>query len=269
MEQQGESDMPVPGQDPVPGGVVAWAGSSGTSAASTSLSSTRAASRSKGRATSSSAGVGHWDYPGRQFGQFQFALEVQVDDHSWRWSGQAPELPVELRDFDINLGMDWLEAHSGVVDCQQKTVRFEIPRAPVLTFRAVGHASGGVGRAVVIAPAASSGLPLQLYVTLRGRVEELLVAEELWNDHKKPFIFPFSSAASCTNHPLEVDQRTSSTHKVGSGADPVNATARYVAFRGLVETALLSPSECDMHYVAIWLPDLTDMSPSSQPPVAF
>ncbi|MQM23352.1 hypothetical protein Taro_056416 [Colocasia esculenta] len=40
-----------------------------------------------------------------------------------------------------------------------------------------------------------------------GRVEELLVAEELWNDHKKPFFFPFSSAATCTNHPLEVDQR--------------------------------------------------------------
>ncbi|MQL72970.1 hypothetical protein Taro_005323 [Colocasia esculenta] len=41
----------------------------------------------------------------------------------------------------------------------------------------------------------------------RGRVEELLVAEELWNDHKKPFFFPFSSAATCTNHSLEVDQR--------------------------------------------------------------
>ncbi|MQL84664.1 hypothetical protein Taro_017175 [Colocasia esculenta] len=40
-----------------------------------------------------------------------------------------------------------------------------------------------------------------------GRVEELLVAKELWNDHKKPFFFPFSSAATCTNHPLEVDQR--------------------------------------------------------------
>ncbi|MQM06712.1 hypothetical protein Taro_039533 [Colocasia esculenta] len=40
-----------------------------------------------------------------------------------------------------------------------------------------------------------------------GRVEELLVAEELWNDHKKLFFFPFSSAATCTNCPLEVDQR--------------------------------------------------------------
>ncbi|MQL83175.1 hypothetical protein Taro_015660 [Colocasia esculenta] len=40
-----------------------------------------------------------------------------------------------------------------------------------------------------------------------GRVEELLVAEELRNDHKKLFFFLFSSAATCTNHPLEVDQR--------------------------------------------------------------
>ncbi|MQL68434.1 hypothetical protein Taro_000727 [Colocasia esculenta] len=42
----------------------------------------------------------------------------------------------------------------------------------------------------------------------KGRVEELLVAEELWNDHKKSFFFPFSSAATCTNHSLEVDQRS-------------------------------------------------------------
>ncbi|MQM00738.1 hypothetical protein Taro_033475 [Colocasia esculenta] len=39
-----------------------------------------------------------------------------------------------------------------------------------------------------------------------GRVEELLVAEELWNDHKKLFFFPFSSVVTCTNCPLEVDQ---------------------------------------------------------------
>ncbi|MQM11790.1 hypothetical protein Taro_044698 [Colocasia esculenta] len=40
-----------------------------------------------------------------------------------------------------------------------------------------------------------------------GHVEELLVAEELWNDHKKLIFFPFSSAATCTNRPLEIDQR--------------------------------------------------------------
>ncbi|MQL86503.1 hypothetical protein Taro_019038 [Colocasia esculenta] len=50
-----------------------------------------------------------------------------------------------------------------------------------------------------------------------GRVEELLVAEELRNDHKKPFFFPFSSAATCTNHSLEVDQSFDLTaaHRMG------------------------------------------------------
>ncbi|MQL88778.1 hypothetical protein Taro_021342 [Colocasia esculenta] len=41
----------------------------------------------------------------------------------------------------------------------------------------------------------------------QGRVEELLGAEELWNNHKKLIFFPFSSAATCTNRPLEIDQR--------------------------------------------------------------
>ncbi|MQM21233.1 hypothetical protein Taro_054272 [Colocasia esculenta] len=40
--------------------------------------------------------------------------------------------------------------------------------------------------------------------TCWGRVEELLVAEELWNDHKKLIFFPFSSTVTCTNRPLEV-----------------------------------------------------------------
>ncbi|MQL69444.1 hypothetical protein Taro_001740 [Colocasia esculenta] len=53
------------------------------------------------------------------------------------------------------------------------------------------------------------------------------------------------------------------------GTDPVNVTARYVAFRGLIATYPLSPSQGDMRPVAIQLPDLTDMWPSSQPCVAF
>ncbi|MQL84135.1 hypothetical protein Taro_016635 [Colocasia esculenta] len=39
-----------------------------------------------------------------------------------------------------------------------------------------------------------------------GCVEELVVAKELWNDHKKLIFFPFPSAETCTNCPLEVDQ---------------------------------------------------------------
>ncbi|MQM05441.1 hypothetical protein Taro_038250 [Colocasia esculenta] len=42
--------------------------------------------------------------------------------------------------------------------------------------------------------------------TCWGRVEELLVAEELWNDDKKLIFFPHSSVATCTNRPLEVGQ---------------------------------------------------------------
>ncbi|MQM19950.1 hypothetical protein Taro_052963 [Colocasia esculenta] len=36
---------------------------------------------------------------------------------------------------------------------------------------------------------------------------ELLVAWELWNDHKKLIFFPVETAATCTNRPLEVDLR--------------------------------------------------------------
>ncbi|MQL74990.1 hypothetical protein Taro_007360 [Colocasia esculenta] len=40
-----------------------------------------------------------------------------------------------------------------------------------------------------------------------GRVKEFLAAGEQEIVHTKPFFFPFSSAATCTNRPLEVDQR--------------------------------------------------------------
>ncbi|MQL82645.1 hypothetical protein Taro_015120 [Colocasia esculenta] len=70
---------------------------------------------------------------------------------------------------------------------------------------------------------------------ITGRVEELLVAEELWNDHKKPFFFPFSSAVICTNHSLEVDQRFGvfmgwqAGPKTPACSLSVNATVRDVA----------------------------------------
>ncbi|MQL82577.1 hypothetical protein Taro_015053 [Colocasia esculenta] len=49
--------------------------------------------------------------------------------------------------------------------------------------------------------------PRDEFRTCCGRVEELLVAEELWNDHKKLIFFPVASAATCTYSHLEVDQR--------------------------------------------------------------
>ncbi|MQL69266.1 hypothetical protein Taro_001555, partial [Colocasia esculenta] len=53
---------------------------------------------------------------------------------------QGHQLParlyaLQLHAFAVILGMDWLEAHSAVVDCQQKTVQFEIPGVPILYFR--------------------------------------------------------------------------------------------------------------------------------------
>ncbi|MQL97920.1 hypothetical protein Taro_030614 [Colocasia esculenta] len=48
--------------------------------------------------------------------------------------------------------------------------------------------------------------PRDEFRTCWGRVEELLVVGEQEIVHTKPFFFPFSSAATCTNHPLEVDQ---------------------------------------------------------------
>ncbi|MQL92604.1 hypothetical protein Taro_025228 [Colocasia esculenta] len=48
--------------------------------------------------------------------------------------------------------------------------------------------------------------PRNEFRTFWGRVEELLVAEELWNDHKKLIFFPVASAATCTDSHLKVDQ---------------------------------------------------------------
>ncbi|MQM10824.1 hypothetical protein Taro_043722 [Colocasia esculenta] len=45
------------------------------------------------------------------------------------------------------------------------------------------------------------------FKTCWGRVEECWVAGELWNDHKKLIIFPFSSASTCATRSLGVDQR--------------------------------------------------------------
>ncbi|MQM07615.1 hypothetical protein Taro_040455, partial [Colocasia esculenta] len=127
--------------------------------------------------------------------------------------------------------------------------------------------------------------PRNEFRTCEDHVEELLVAEELWNDHKKPFFFPFSSATTCTNHSLEVDQsleqpyvkrRKDRSAIQGTvlalskpGTDLVNAAARYVAFRGLIATYPLSPSQGDMRSVAIRPPDLTTLSRCSHPCVAF
>ncbi|MQM08642.1 hypothetical protein Taro_041502 [Colocasia esculenta] len=74
--------------------------------------------------------------------------------------------------------------------------------------------------------------PLFLVIIGLLNTMELLVAEELWNDHKKPFFFPFSSAATCTNHSLEVDQRARRVSK-GSNLAPMTASHRYTVNHGV------------------------------------
>ncbi|MQL71604.1 hypothetical protein Taro_003905, partial [Colocasia esculenta] len=49
--------------------------------------------------------------------------------------------------------------------------------------------------------------PRDEFRTCWGRVEELLVAGELWINHNKLIFFPRSSATTCTNHLLEADER--------------------------------------------------------------
>ncbi|MQL75994.1 hypothetical protein Taro_008374 [Colocasia esculenta] len=76
------------------------------------------------------------------------------------------------------------------------------------------------------------------FTTCWGRVDEFFVAGEQEIGQTKPFFIPFSSAATCTNHPLEVDQRCFPPSGLNTGflekwdffnpegPDPVNAMAR-------------------------------------------
>ncbi|MQM02147.1 hypothetical protein Taro_034913 [Colocasia esculenta] len=74
--------------------------------------------------------------------------------------------------------------------------------------------------------------PRDEFRTCWGRVEEFLVAGEQEIVYTKPFFFPFSSAATCTNHPLEVDQRARRVSK-GSNLAPMTASHRYTVNHGV------------------------------------
>lgn len=44
---------------------------------------------------------------------------------------------LDIRDFDLILGMDWLSRHFAKVDCQRKVICFELPQQPVVWYRGV------------------------------------------------------------------------------------------------------------------------------------
>ena len=58
------------------------------------------------------------------------SCEVLVEGYSL----EANLIPLEMVDFDVILGMDFLEAHQALVDCFQKTVVFRSPGKPEITF---------------------------------------------------------------------------------------------------------------------------------------
>ena len=47
---------------------------------------------------------------------------------------KANLIPLEMSDFDVILGMDWLSNHRASVNCFTKIIRFEKPRYPELEF---------------------------------------------------------------------------------------------------------------------------------------
>jgi hypothetical protein len=43
-------------------------------------------------------------------------------------------IPLELHDFDIILGMDWVSKYKALIDCYAKTVTFQIPEGRRMVF---------------------------------------------------------------------------------------------------------------------------------------
>ncbi|MQL93511.1 hypothetical protein Taro_026157 [Colocasia esculenta] len=98
--------------------------------------------------------------------------------------------------------------------------------------------------------------------TCWGRVEEFLVARELWINHKKLIFFRFSSAATCTNHLLRVELRSKRRPCERDG--PIGRVLRSCRDSQHCRDLIAAKRS-----VAIVLPDLTAQSHSSQHPVAF
>lgn len=44
---------------------------------------------------------------------------------------------LNIKDFDLILGMDWLFKHFDKVDCRQKIIHFELPCQPVIVYRGI------------------------------------------------------------------------------------------------------------------------------------
>ena len=56
--------------------------------------------------------------------------KVTITGHEF----EADLIVLEIHDFDIILGMDWLSKHRATVDCYRKEVRFNKPGKPDVIF---------------------------------------------------------------------------------------------------------------------------------------
>ncbi|MQL91457.1 hypothetical protein Taro_024068 [Colocasia esculenta] len=95
--------------------------------------------------------------------------------------------------------------------------------------------------------------PRDEFITCWGRVEEFLVAGEQEIVHTKPFFFPFSSAVTCTNHPLEVDQRTPKHHGYLNTLHP-NPRDEFITCWGRVEEFLVAREQEIVHTKPFFFP---------------
>lgn len=48
---------------------------------------------------------------------------------------EANLILLDIQNFDVILGMDWLSFHHAIVDCLSKEMNFRRPRKPVVLFK--------------------------------------------------------------------------------------------------------------------------------------
>ncbi|MQL92632.1 hypothetical protein Taro_025260 [Colocasia esculenta] len=106
--------------------------------------------------------------------------------------------------------------------------------------------------------------PRDEFRTCWGRVEEFLVAGEQEIVHTKPFFFPFLSAATCTNHPLEVDQRTPKHHGYLNTLHP-NPRDEFRTYWGRVEEFLVAGEQEIVHTKPFFFPFLSAATCTNHP----
>ena len=61
-------------------------------------------------------------------------LYVDVGVSLSRYETEVDLIPLELHDFDIIIGMNWLSKYKALIDCYAKTVTFQTPKGERMIF---------------------------------------------------------------------------------------------------------------------------------------